>query len=336
MSTPTPGTQEWLNLVVEDIIDPARRIIDPHHHLWRRAGRRYLVENLWADTDSGHNIVKTVFIECHTEYRNDGPGHLKCLGETEFAVGQAAQSAAGGSGKPSVAAIVAHADLTRGKEVVEVLQAHQELGKGLFRGIRQVGACDAHPEALMIPGPASEGLLLREDFRAGMKILGDMGLSYDTWHYHHQNRDFVELAGAVPNTQMILDHLGTPLGVGRFAGKREEIFEQWKKDIKEIAACDNVVAKLGGLAMPDNGFGWHTRERPPSSDEFVEAQRRYYLHAIECFGPDRCMFESNFPVDRASLSYPVLYNGFKKIVADFSEDEKDAMFYGNAARIYGI
>jgi predicted TIM-barrel fold metal-dependent hydrolase len=135
---------------------------------------------------------------------------------------------------------------------------------------------------------------------------------------------------------MILDHFGTPLGVGPYEGQREEIFEQWKKDIAEIARCENVVAKIGGLAMPDNGFGWHNRDTPATSDEFVSAQKRYYLHTIECFGPDRCMMESNFPVDKYSISYPVLYNGLKKIVADFSEDEKDAMFYGTAARVYSI
>ena len=135
---------------------------------------------------------------------------------------------------------------------------------------------------------------------------------------------------------MILDHFGTPVGVGYYADKKAEIFKQWKTDIKKIAECDNVVAKIGGLAMPDNGFGWHTRATPPSSDEFVEAQREYYLHTIDCFGPERCMFESNFPVDRFSLSYPVLYNGLKKIVADFTESEKDAMFYGTAERVYRL
>jgi len=336
MSNPSPGTPEWLKQVQEDIVDPDRRIIDPHHHLWRRPGYDYLVENLREDTGSGHNVVKTVFIECRAQYRSDGPEHLRCLGETEFVAEQAAQSAAGGPGKAEIAAIVGHADLTRGNEVREVLEAHQELGQGRFRGIRHAGARDPHPEALRIAGRAPEGLYLRDDFRAGVKVLGDMGLTYDTWHYHHQNRDYAELARAVPDTLMILDHFGTPLGVGPYADKREEIFKQWKTDIREIADCENVVAKLGGLAMPDNGFGWNTRETPATSDEFVAAQRRYYLHTIECFGPERCMFESNFPVDKMSISYAVLYNGLKKIVADFSEDEKDAMFYGTAARVYNI
>ena len=169
-----------------------------------------------------------------------------------------------------------------------------------------------------------------------MARLGERSLTYDAWHYHYQNREFVALARAVPDTVMVLDHFGTPLGVGPYASQREEIFEQWKLDLVELARCDNVVAKLGGLAMPDNGFGWHTAERPPSSDEFVAEQRRYYDHAIECFGPERCMFESNFPVDRTSVSYHVLWNGLKKIAAPYSPSERDAMLFSTAARIYQL
>jgi predicted TIM-barrel fold metal-dependent hydrolase len=334
MADPTPGTNEWLDQVTEDIINPDQRIIDPHHHLWRREGRDYLLENLWDDTESGHNVTKTVFVECGAEYRTDGPEHLRVLGETEFVLGEAKRSR--GTGKAEIAGIVGRADLTLGDDVREVVEQHHEAGDGLFRGIRHAGARDPHPEALTIPGRAPENLYSNPDFRVGMKVLGDLGFTYDTWHYHHQNQAFADLARAVPDTTMILDHFGTPLGVGPYAGKREEIFDQWKKDLREIAGCENVVAKIGGLAMPDNGFGWDNEAMPPSSDEFVEAQRRYYLHAIECFGPDRCMFESNFPVDRRSLSYPVLYNGLKKIVADFSDDEKDAMFYGTAARVYRL
>ena len=188
----------------------------------------------------------------------------------------------------------------------------------------------------MIPGRAPEGLYRDAEFRNGVRLLGRLGHSYDTWHYHYQIQDFAELARAVPDTPMVHDHFGTPLGVGQHADRREEIFAQWQKDIAELARCENVFAKIGGLAMPDNGFGWFGRERPPTSDEFVAAQSRYYLHTIECFGPQRCMFESNFPVDKMSISYPVLWNAFKKIVMDFSEAEKDAMFHGTAARVYRI
>jgi L-fuconolactonase len=231
---------------------------------------------------------------------------------------------------------VPYADLTRVDVLEDVLAAHAAAGQGLFRGIRHAGAHDPEPAALSIPGRAVPGLYARDDFRAGMKVLGRLGLTYDTWHYHHQNRAFAEMARAVPETTIVLDHFGTPLGVGRFADQREEIFAQWKHDIAEIARCPNVVAKLGGLAMPDNGFGWDKRELPASSDELVQAQRRYYMHAIECFGPERCMFESNFPVDKRSLSYRVVWNALKKIAAGFSESEKHAMFYANAARVYRL
>ena len=328
----------WHSLVEEEIVEPERPIVDPHHHLWHDRGimPQYLLEDLWADTDSGHRIEKTVFLECRAEYRSAGPEHLRPLGETEFVAEQAAQSRKGGPGVAEIAAIVSHADLQLGDSVEEVLAGHEEAGRGLFRGIRHAGARDRDPGALMIPGAAPEGLYQDAEFQRGLKRLGELGYSYDAWHYHHQNPAFAGLARAVPDTKMVLDHFGTPLGVGRFAGRRAEIFEQWKKDVAELAECPNVVAKLGGLAMPDNGFGWMGRELPPGSDEFVEAQAPYYLHMIECFTPERCMFESNFPVDKLSISYHVLWNGLKKIVRDFSEDEKDAMFRGTAIRVYRL
>jgi L-fuconolactonase len=327
----------WLNQVREPIVDASQRIVDPHHHLWRRGNiGDYTLDELWVDTGSGHNVEKTVFVECGAGYRTDGPEHLRCIGETEFVAGIAQASAKGGPGKAVIAGIVAHADLTQGRPLEDVLRAHADAGHGLFRGIRHAGARDPHPEDLTIAGRAPEGLYARKDFRDGVKTLGRLGLSYDTWHYHHQNAAFAELARAVPETTIVLDHFGTPLGVGRYRDQREAIFAAWKKDIAEIAKCPNVVAKLGGLAMPDNGFGWHERAKPPTSDEFVAAQKRYYLHAIECFGPSRCMFESNFPVDKWSISYHVLWNGLKKIIADFSPDEKDAICYGTAARIYRL
>jgi len=336
MTALTPGTPEWLDQVKEEILDPECPIVDPHHHLWQRPGSNYLLEDLWADTGSGHNIIKTVFIECHASYRTEGPEDLLPIGETEFVAAIAAESAKGGEGKAKIAGIVSNANLTLGDKVEEVLQAHEEAGQGLFKGIRHAGACDENRDSLSITGRAPKGLYKMENFRQGMKVLGHLGLTYDTWHYHHQNRDFADLARAVPETTMILDHFGTPLGVGPYQGKREEIFIEWKKDIAEIAKCENVMAKLGGLAMPDNGFGWNIRETPPSSDEFIEAQKRYYMHTLECFGPERCMFESNFPVDKRSLSYHIVYNAFKKMVIDFSEDEKDALFRDTATRVYRL
>jgi L-fuconolactonase len=326
----------WLAQVTEEILEPERPIIDTHHHLWEEPSPWgvYLLEDLWADTGSGHNIEKTVFIDCGASYRKEGPGRLKPIGETEF-VARLAEQSAREPGRATIAAIVGHANLLLGPAVEEVLNAHEAAGRGLFRGIRHAGPFD-HTGTLSNPGSRNPCPYGEASFREGLRKLGSLGYTYDTWHFYHQNADYLDLARAVPETTMILDHFGTPLGVGAYAGRRDEIFKQWANDIAEIARCPNVYAKLGGLAMPDNGFGWHANERPPTSDEFAAAQAPYYLHTIECFGPERCMFESNFPVDKLSVSYPILWNGLKKIAAGFSETEKHAMFYGTAERVYRL
>lgn len=331
MSTFVQGTPEWFAQVEEEVIDPSRPIVDPHHHLWPAGGALpYGLAELHGDTSSGHNITKTVFIECGASYATDAPAHLAPVGETAFVAAESKRD-------PShlISGIIAHADLRR-SDVPAILDAHEKAGGGLFRGIRDALSRADHPEILAIPGHAPKDLYKDADFRRGVALLGERGLTYDSWHYHYQNQEFLELARAVPGTTMVLDHFGTPLGVGPYAAQREEIFAQWKVDIADIAQCSNVVAKLGGLAMPDNGFGWHEADRPPTSDEFLTMQRRYFEHTIECFGPDRCMFESNFPVDRFSLSYTVVWNAFKKLVASFSEAEKDAMFRGTATRVYRL
>jgi predicted TIM-barrel fold metal-dependent hydrolase len=330
-STSLPGSQEWLDSVVEDVVDPDAPIVDPHHHLWPAGGSMaYGLDDLLADLGSGHNVVDTVFVECGAAYDRTASDQMAPVGETSFVTGEAERS-----GPQVMGGIVAHADL-RLPALDDVLDAHAVAGNGRFRGIRHAGSHALHPDVLMIPGRAPAGLYSDEAFRSGVARLGERGLTYDTWHYHYQNRDFLELARAVPGTTMVLDHFGTPLGVGPYESQREEIFEQWKTDIADIARCENVVAKIGGMAMPDNGFGWHTAERPPTSDEFIEAQGRYYRHTIEQFGPDRCMFESNFPVDRLSLSYRTVWNAFKMLVADFSMDERDAMLRGTAVRTYRL
>jgi L-fuconolactonase len=330
----TIGDQAWLDQVVEEIVEPDLPIIDPHHHLWRYPGADYLAEQLYQDTSSGHRVEKTVFIQCGVEYRKDGPEHLKPLGETEFVVQQAKQTEE--LGGAVIAGIVGRVDLQLGDGLEDVLNQHMELSEGRFKGIRHNAARAEHPEALSIAGSAPEGLYDDAKFRNGLKVLGRQGLTYDAWHYHYQNRAFTAMARAVPGTILVLDHFGTPLGVGPYASQRKEILEQLKKDLYEMGKCENVVAKLGGHAMPDNGFGWENNSTPPTSDEFAAAQRDYYLHTIECFGPDRCMMESNFPVDRQSLSYAVLFNGMKKIVADFSDAEKKQLFHDTAARIYRL
>jgi predicted TIM-barrel fold metal-dependent hydrolase len=326
-----PGTQEWLDQVVEDIVEPELPILDPHHHMWPQGqGLPYTRNDLHRDAGAGHNVVKTIFMECGSAYNREAPEHLRSLGETKYIADEALSDP-----NPLIAGIVSSIDLRR-DDRDELLDMHVEASRGLFRGIRDALALATHPEAMMIPGHAIKDLYLDADFRRGVARLGERGFTYDSWHYHHQNREFLELARATPGTTMVLDHFGTPVGVGPYASQRDEIFEQWKKDIAEIAKCPNVVAKIGGLAMPDNGFGWNTATRPPTSDEFIAQQSRYYLHAIECFGPSRCMLESNFPVDRLSLSYEVLWNAYKKMTSSFSASERADLFYNTAARTYQV
>lgn len=326
-----PGTQQWLDLAREEVIDPDRPIIDPHHHLWPAGeGLPYGLDQLHADADDGHRIVRTVFVQCGAAQDHSLPDHLAPLGETRFVAAESARDPG-----HLIGGIVAHADLRRG-DLDVILDMHAESGGDLFKGIRHALASAEHPEHLTIAGRAPRDLAHDPSFRRGLARLGERGLTYDSWHYHYQNVDFLALARAVPGTTMVLDHFGTPLGVGPYAARRDEIFETWRADISAIAACPNTVAKIGGMAMVDNGYGWDRADRPPSSDEFVAAQRDWYLHTIDAFGPDRCMFESNFPMDRMSLSYRTLWNAFKKIAAGYSDHEKSALFHDTAARVYSL
>ncbi len=327
---------EWLAQVSEDIIDPERPICDPHHHLWDHPDSRYLLDELLADTGSGHNVVSTVFVECASMYRADGPEALRPVGETEFVNGVAAMSASGGYGAMrACAGIVSYADLSLGAAAGEVLDAHLAASPR-FRGIRHAAGWDASDAVRNSHTKPSQHLLADPAFREGFAELGQRGLSFDAWLYHHQIPELTELARAFPGTAIIFDHFGGPLGIGPYAGQREAIFAQWRKDVAELARCENVYAKLGGLVMPINGFDFHNRERPATSDELVAATDRYYRHAIDCFGAERCMFESNFPVDKASCSYAVLWNAFKKLVADASETEKAWLFHDTAATAYRL
>jgi predicted TIM-barrel fold metal-dependent hydrolase len=331
--------QEWLALHREDILEPDLEIVDPHHHLWDFARHRYLLPELLADTGSGHAIVQTVFIECTACYRADGPAELKPVGETEFVNGIAAMSASGAYGKTRVAAgIVGMADLTLGARVEQVLAAHVAAGGGRFRGIRHAaGWQDKTPEvhnSHTDPPPH----LYRDHakFRAGFAVLGRMGLCFDAWLYHPQIGDLIDLARAFPEQRIVLDHLGGPLGLGWYADKRAEIFAQWRRDMAELARAENVAMKLGGLGMRINGFAFHRRERPPSSQELADAWRPYIDTCIAAFGPARCMFESNFPVDKISGSYATYWNAFKRLAAGASADEKALLFRDTARRFYNL
>jgi predicted TIM-barrel fold metal-dependent hydrolase len=259
------------------------------------------------------------------------------VGETEFVQGVAAMSASGGYGATrAVSGIISFADLALGDAVRPVLEAHIAASPNRFRGIRHAAGWDASPEVRNSHTNPPEHLYMDEKFRRGFAHLAPLGLSFEAWLYHPQIPELTSLARAFPETPIVLDHFGGPLGIGPYEGHQDEVFETWRRDIDELATCPNVVAKLGGLNMPLNGFGWHKREQLPGSDELRKATERYYLHTIDKFGPERCMFESNFPVDKVSCSYAVLWNAFKKMTADFREEEKDAMFHDTAARVYRV
>lgn len=328
------GNPEWLAQVTEAAIEPELPIVDPHHHLWDHPGSRYQLDELMTDVGQGHNIRATVFVECKSMYRADGPDATKPVGETEYVNGIAAQSASGQYGETRVAAgIVGFADLRLGAQVDEVLEAHMARAPERFRGIRHASAFDDSPDVRASHTLPPKGLLGLAEFREGFKRLAKYGLSFDAWLYHHQIPELTALARANPETTIVFDHFGGPIGIGPYEGKRAEIFARWKKDVGDLAACPNVVAKLGGINMAVNGFGWHRRAKPPTSDELVAATRDWYLHSIDVFGPERCMFESNFPVDKLSCSYGVLWNAFKKIAGDMSAGEKASLFHDTAARV---
>lgn len=340
MTTPSKN-HHWLAATVEEPLEPDLPICDPHHHLWdrqtARVAPRYLLDEILADVGGGHHVVSTVFIECGAMYRPDGPEALRPLGETEFVNGVAAMSASGLYGPTRIAAgIVGTASLPLGDAVAAVLDAHIAAGGGRFRGIRRSAAWDADeavPRHRTNPGP---GLFLREDFRAGFRHLAPRGLTFEAWCYHRQIPDVTALARAFPATTIILNHFGGPLGVGSYAGRAKDVYDEWRRHLTELATCPNVVAKLGGINMEINGFGWHERPRPPGSQELADATRPYYDFTIEKFGVDRCMFESNFPVDKASCSYTVLWNSFKRLTSGCSAAEKAKLFHDTAARVYRL
>ena len=326
----------------EEPIDPELPICDPHHHLWDRParqdrpGNRYLLEELLQDTGGGHNIVHTVFVECRSMYRQSGPREMQPVGETEFVQGIAAQSASGQYGTTRVAAgIVSHADLTLGAAVAAVLEAHIAASVNRFRGIRHSTVWDASPDIRPYMSFPS-GLLLDLKFREGFGCLQRYGLSFDAWLYHPQLVELADLARAFPDTHIVVDHTGGLLGIGPYAGKREEVFQQWKSGIAELSACPNVFVKLGGLGMPACGFGWNEWTTPPDSTELAGAMAPYFYWCVEQFGVDRCMFESNFPVDKVSYSYTVMWNAFKRISDGFTPRERAALFHDTAVRVYRL
>ena len=340
----------------EEILEPELPIIDPHHHLWDLrplvpafpeprhdfieaiAGAAYYTfDELLADTGTGHNIIGTVFMECGAFYDAARDDALKSVGEVEFVNGVAAQGASGlyGDIRPC-AGIVGHADLTLGDAVRPVIEALVAAGNGRFRGIRHASAWDADPEVLGPPFHAPEGLYRSDAFLSGFEAYSEYGLAFDAWLLEPQLGDVIELAKRFPDQAIILDHCGTPLNIASYRGKLHENFDRWRKSIHALAECSNVSVKLGGLAMAFCGMPEEGPAKGLGSEHLAALWRPYVETCIESFGPDRAMFESNYPVDRWGASYPVLWNAFKRLAQGHSADEKRALFAGTAARVYGV
>ena len=326
---------DWLALHREDILDPDLPIIDAHHHIWQQSGNVYGLADLAADTATGHRIIGTVFVEAHSSYRSDGPDDLRPVGETESIEAMLAE-------RPDLAAnglcraIVGKVDLTLGRDVERVIAAHQAASPGRFRGVRHLVTRDPHfPNGIALR-PSAEGLLKRLDYRDGLAVVAKMGLSFDAMLYHSQLSDLTEVARALPDLQIVLDHFGAPLGVGPYATRRNDVLRQWQASIRELASCPNVQVKMGGQGMIISGDFWHERAIPPASTDLAAAWQPLFDTCIDAFGADRCMFESNFPVDKGMFSYATVWNAFKRLAAGATDTEKAGLFHDTALRTYRL
>jgi predicted TIM-barrel fold metal-dependent hydrolase len=333
------GGNDWLALTQEPTLEPDLPICDCHHHFWDLRPQsipyqRYLIHELNADIYSGHNVRSTVFVEARSMYRPDGPEELRPVGEVEFIQGLAAASASGiyGPGR-AAAAIVGHADLKLGGAVEPVLEALQAASVNRFHGIRHNVTWSPDPA---LANRETEGIMANSRFREGAKVLTRMGLTLDTMVSFPQLPELADFAKAVPDLTIILNHIGGGNRVGIYAGRNDEVVAAWRQGIAAVAACPNVTVKLGGMGMVRWGFDWHTRDVPIGSEELAESMSPWMTYCIERFGPDRCMFESNFPPDKVSFSYNIMYNAFKRLSKGYSDPERAAMFHDTAARVYRI
>jgi L-fuconolactonase len=326
----------WLAQHIEEIIEPELPIVDPHHHIWEQVGNLYLLDDFAADLATGHNIEATVFVQAHYGYRASGPEELRCVGETEKIAALVRDARARGMGTGICAAIVGFADLTLADRVAPVIEEHLAVEPDRFRGIRHSVSRDPNFPNGIVLRPAPAGILANAGYRAGLAKVAEYGLSYDAMLYHRQITELTAMARALPQLPIVLDHFGCIIGVGPYQGYERENFAVWRGDMAELAKSPNVSVKLGGMGMLICGATWHERPRPPGSAQLADAWRPYVETCIELFSVERCMFESNFPVDKAMFSYQVLWNAYKRITAGATANEKAALFHDTAARVYRI
>ena len=314
------------------ILDPDLPIIDAHHHMRDTPVIRYLLDELLADLNTGHDIRATVFVEGGTQYLDTGPEALRPVGETAFAA-RAARAAAARGGPLAAAAIVGYADLCD-PMAAEVLRAHIDAGEGRFRGVRMVTCRDG--EFAPAHRVVNAGVLGTRDFRRGLTELGRLGLSYDVIAYFSQLGEVVELARAHPDVLLVINHVGLPIRLGRYASRQNEVMSVWRHRIEELASCANVFMKLGGMGVFVLGYDYRDHQPPVSAEHLALDWLPWFSHVIECFGTARCMFESNFPVDKTLGDYQTVWNACKVIARGCSAGEKADLFYETARKVYRI
>ncbi len=325
---------QWLESLQEEVLEPELPIIDPHHHLWLRNGYTYLMPELAADLASGHNIVATVYAECHSMYRAQGPDEQRSLGETEFVRGQAAMSASGEFGSTRACDVMfGNVDLGLGGAVEPLLEQHIEASGGRFRGIRLSSGWHADDKIHNVADQSQ--LLIDPRVSEAVAVVNRLGMSLDCWLYHPQLDEVAQLADAHPDLTIILNHVGSPILGGPYRGKNDEVFQEWKAAIGRVSKRDNVFVKLGAMPIRMPSYEGD-RTLPPGSQEVATAWRPWMETCIEAFGPARSMYESNFPVQKRWCSYQVCWNAFKRISAGASAAEKTDLFLGAAARAYRI
>ena len=334
-----PTGNDWLALTTEETLEPEIAICDPHHHFWVHRPepadyQQYLLPDLVGDVNSGHNVHSTVFIEVRCEYRTDGPDEMKPVGEVEYVQTIADASASGSHGPTkAAAAIIGHADLKLGEGVRPVLEAMQAASPNRFRGVRHSVGWD---ESRELANREIKGALGTDGYRAGAKVLAGMGLILENSLYFHQASDLADFARALPELTIVLNHIGGLVRVGPYANRDEYVLPEWRKGIELMAKAPNIVLKLGGVGQTRFAYGWDERETPVGSEELAETLGPLMNHCIEQFGPERCMFESNYPVDKISYSYNVLFNAFKRLSKGYSATDRANLFHGTAARVYNI
>jgi predicted TIM-barrel fold metal-dependent hydrolase len=327
---------EWLALRTEPALEPALPIIDAHHHLWELPDKTYRVADLLDDMRGGHDIRATVFIECKTHYDTNEPAGFESLGEVRFACDEARKEQATGAHTKVAAAVVANADLLLGDKARQVLERMLDVSDARVRGIRNIAVWHADPTVRASAATPPQGLLSDRRFREGFRHLAPLGLSFDAWLVHTQIDELCALAAAFPDTRIVLNHVGGPLALGPYRGHRSEVFDAWRASVTALSRYHNVCMKLGGFGMPLFGFDFQELPLPPDSQTVASAIRPYVETCIDTFGATRCMFESNFPVDKGCFSYSLLWNAYKRITAGVPDAERAALFHDTAAAVYRI